>query len=88
MIICTECGLVFDKAAKYTEPHGEVVYGCPRCDSNSIEEAEKCECGNYMTKSDWICGTCSTVLKRRFMRFWEGLTRNEKEFVTELMEEA
>lgn len=87
MLICTECGFVFDEGTRYTEPHGEVTYGCPKCDSTSIEEADKCDCGNPKERSEWLCKSCRTALQRKFTRFWTNLTRDEKEFVLELMEE-
>ena len=70
MLICLECGKVFDydEIARWEETHGldtppyEKMSGCPRC-YGAYDEAYECEnCGKYFTKDELdenhLCEDC------------------------------
>lgn len=49
MLICDECGWVFDEPIKVTDPDNGDVYVCPSCKSDIIMDAVECEnCGRYV----------------------------------------
>ena len=59
MLICKDCGAVFEEPATVTETHGftdvlyEQVSVCPDCGSTSYVEAVECDCcGKWYAKED------------------------------------
>ncbi len=86
MYICLDCGCVFEKAKPYREPHGEVTYGCPKCDGFDYTEADRCECGEYKEKSEWLCFECKANVENRFKEFFADQTVSEQNYLKEFLE--
>ena len=64
MYICAECGKTFENLARWKEPHGEELCGCPYC-GGGVEEAEKCEiCGEYHLEEDLTNGVCEDCIEK------------------------
>lgn len=56
MLICVECGAVFEQAKRVVEKHGldsppyEEMMVCPSCGGRSIHPARQCDvCGEWLT---------------------------------------
>ena len=74
MLICIECGELFEKEQKMIERHGldappyEERMGCPRCGGVDIHPTERCDiCGDWITggyvrtvNGERICEECYT----------------------------
>lgn len=74
MLICSECGILFEQAKIIYEHHGlddppfEVLYVCPCCEGTNIHLARRCDlCGEWITGSyivttdgNHICDDCFT----------------------------
>lgn len=67
MLICEQCGEVFEQAKVIVElhPYGNGVaeeewYVCPRCEGSRITEAQLCNhCGEYFSElEDGLCEDC------------------------------
>lgn len=59
MFICRDCGGDFERAKRYTEPHGERYYGCIYCGSTDYVKAEECIiCGGFAETVDGVCRKC------------------------------
>ncbi len=72
MLICLDCGAIFEQARIVFERHGldtppyEELLVCPRCESTEIHPAHRCDvCGEWITDSyiktadgERICGDC------------------------------
>lgn len=59
MYFCESCGISFEVREKMTEPHGELVFLCPRCHDHKIVEAKNCKiCGEYISPEFTICEDC------------------------------
>ena len=66
MLICNNCGEVFDEPKIERETHGldcppyEAIAVCPHCEDTDICEAKKCErCGEYFAELDeGLCDVC------------------------------
>ena len=72
MLICLDCGAIFEQARIVFERHGldtppyEELLVCPRCESTEIHPAYRCDvCGDWITNSyiktadgERICGDC------------------------------
>lgn len=86
MYICAECGLVFEDAMPYREPHGEVTYGCPKCDGFDYAEADRCACGEYKEKTEWLCRGCKDEAEKKLKAFFADLTLDMQSYLKELME--
>lgn len=63
--ICVDCDFEFREARRRLEPHGERLYGCPRCGSVDYRAAEICVCcGTAVAKTvDGVCRGCLSNLK-------------------------
>lgn len=91
MIICNECGAVFDEPKGVfnkvgelpTDGHYESV--CPECGGDDIEDAERCHgCDEYKAKStlnDGFCNECGAEVEKKAREFWTGLTEAEQEYL-------
>jgi hypothetical protein len=76
MYICEDCGHTTESPTEIEEYHGdynyrpEIFYQCPNCDSDRIEEAERCECcGSDRPVSQMtgdICDECLKVWRDHF----------------------
>ena len=56
MLICVECGAVFEQPQHVIERHGldtppyEEYDACPNCGGSNLHEARRCDvCGNWIT---------------------------------------
>ena len=75
MLICAECGSVFEMARTLFERHGhettsfEELNVCPNCESTNIHAAHRCEvCGDWITgkhirlmTGERICESCYSL---------------------------
>lgn len=66
MYICLECGMVTPELAKWNEPHGEEMAGCPRCYGACVR-AEMCSnCDKWMPAEDGdLCELCQDDVVQR-----------------------
>ena len=90
MYKCKDCGNVFDEGEEQMsmehmgECHGfpayEKSYGCPHCGGN-YEEIEPCKiCGSYEVEtSEEFCEDCVADMRKKFDKFLQDLTDEEKE---------
>ena len=69
---CLECGNIFDECemAEWTEPHGEMMSGCPCC-GGAYEETQKCKiCGGEFLYEELlgrnVCQECFDEYKNDF----------------------
>lgn len=74
MLICLECGSVFEQPKIVLERHGldtppyEEMHVCPRCEGNQLRPAYRCDvCGEWITggyirtlDGSRICDECYT----------------------------
>lgn len=74
MLICRDCGALFEQAAILIERHGldtppyEELLACPRCRSTDIHHAHRCDvCGEWIDSGyiktadgNHICDECYT----------------------------
>ncbi len=74
MLICVECGALFERAKVVFERHGmdtppyEELFVCPYCESTDIHQSHRCNvCGDWITGSyvetvddNRICDGCYT----------------------------
>ena len=93
MLICLDCGKVFDDEDVCTvfDQVGELATDgkdmdvCPYCKGNYIVEAHKCEnCEEYFCEedlSDGFCDKCGEELINRFNYIWKTFSEEEKEFL-------
>lgn len=61
---CLECGHLFepDEEARWTEPHGEFMTGCPKCGC-AFDETSPCSaCGNPHLEDELYHGVCKGCL--------------------------
>lgn len=61
---CLECGHPFEpgEEARWTEPHGEVMTGCPKCRC-AFEETSPCSvCGTPHLEDELYHGVCKSCL--------------------------
>ena len=75
MMICADCGEMFEEAVDLFETHGfhyppyERLYACPHCQSTDIHDTFRCElcgewiAGEYIVTADdnRICCECYTL---------------------------
>lgn len=63
---CLDCGCVFEELAEWTEPHGEIMHGCPNCHVGEIVEAGTCRgCFEVFAESELYGGYCKNCLRDR-----------------------
>ena len=81
MLICGECGSLFERARTIVERHGlntppyEELLVCPCCGETSIFPACRCDlCGEWITgeyiktlDGDRICGECYTEIRHLYI---------------------
>lgn len=91
MLICENCGEVFDESALKTdyEPHGEPIGVCPMCGSSFLKEAKFCrECHEQYDEDDLTCGLCDDCIKEKitldsFLEFGLGECDDEEPSIFE-----
>lgn len=68
---CAECGEVLseNEIAKWAEPHGEIMSGCPCC-GGTVEEIYACDLCNEAEAADGynLCEECLFTLRQDFKR--------------------
>jgi predicted Zn-ribbon and HTH transcriptional regulator len=79
MLVCRECGYVFEEeeASNWVEEHGEENCGCPRC-KGEFEEAARCKiCGEWFLDNgiDEVCEEC----KEQNLTYSNALKVGDKE---------
>ena len=63
MLVCTNCGRVFEDDIAKKRLNGEEYYRCPHCHDDELVEATKCKiCGEYFYDEDNI-GVCEECLE-------------------------
>ena len=71
MYYCLDCGEMFEEPRTSSEQTGEFwgapawecFYSCPRCGSDEIDTADKCEmCGEWIPPDEELCDNCKEVL--------------------------
>ena len=84
MLICTECGEHFEKARVEKEIHTELqglpfeqFAECPFCGDGDIEEAKRCDCGEWIAKSSLLCKTCKIITDNEMAQFRRSLSDNQ-----------
>lgn len=85
---CDDCGHIFEEGeqARWTEPHGENMSGCPLC-KGSYAEANSCKiCGSYdCDYGEEFCEECKIDVQKRYMALMAQFDENEKEIIRELI---
>lgn len=61
---CTECGYVFEEGewARWTEPHGEQMIGCPRCKGDFEKMIPCAVCGEEHIEEELDGGVCKSCI--------------------------
>ena len=75
MLICSECGEIFEMARVISERHGldtppyERLNICPFCESTDIHQAHRCEvCGEWITDDYIILSTSERICEECYTR--------------------
>lgn len=84
MLICNVCGYPFIAPYIEKEVHTELedksteeFAECPFCGDGDIEEAKRCDCGEWIPKSELLCKDCKITTNNEFTYFRSSLSDNQ-----------